>query len=585
MSYIDPIDISLFSLGDLSTFAARDVTDSIISFNVNLSLGNSSQIGVSVVDPNFAMAKANYFQIRRDIFYRNLWFEISAVECQRSDSIHPLYNLECRSKYVQLMKRDKKPEAFAGQSAYDFAATMAARFNMNFVGEQTTKKKAIVKGKNNNADDSVWTVLGGLAQEQQFICFESQNTLFFCSEKFLLGKWGDANYSYGDLKFIPFFWPEATDPLFSQTSDQYILLDQPSVRRSDDDIKAADGTMLVDRTNGKNLRPGMTIYLGGIPDFEGLYLITDVSFEEGSANPVQVQFRTPVDPTKEKISSSGTSSRTGTRTGTRTGDSGDSGSSTTGTKPQFTVAAAQEYARQALPRLGYTGTNGAIIVKLVGILVAKFNLKRPLSEIDSYARSYAGLTIGERAKAYQIYTAFIAGKTVASLGVAGGLSTSAVSSIENDYKDVHATNTASTSGTTPVTTEPSTRQNPPKADSSNQSANLQIPAQSIPSSVNTNITNYILKWGKLLTSQEKYAAIDLVKADAKRIWNMATVAKKADEYKKLYTQYSDFKYQVKYNALRQAVVFNVLVPDSQGTNLNFGTTNPRLSVPISYPVR
>ena len=140
MAYVDPIDLDLFKLGDLGTLQARDVTDAIVSFSTSLSISGSSEVKVGIVDPDFAMASANYFQIRRDIFYRNLWFEIAAVETQRSESIHPLYNLECRSKGVQLMKRDKKPEAYRGMSGFEFAKKVAKDFKLNFVGQQATKK-------------------------------------------------------------------------------------------------------------------------------------------------------------------------------------------------------------------------------------------------------------------------------------------------------------------------------------------------------------------------------------------------------------------------------------------------------------
>ena len=41
------------------------------------------------------------------------------------------------------------------------------------------------------------------------------------------------------------------------------------------------------------LRPGMTIYVDGVPTFEDFYLITDVSFDHMSTTPVQISFRKP----------------------------------------------------------------------------------------------------------------------------------------------------------------------------------------------------------------------------------------------------------------------------------------------------
>lgn len=442
MQYVTPIDQSIFNLGDLATFAARDVTDAIVDFQVSLSLNQSSQISVSVVDPDFAFAKANYFQVRRDIFYRNLWFEISAVEVSRSDSIHPVYKLECRSKAVQLMKRDKKPEAYRGMAAYDFALTVSKRFGLKFVGERTTKKQAIVKGKNKNSDDSVWTVLQSLAQEQQFVCFESEGTLFFCSEKFLLGKWGDPNFDLFGGKFIPFQYPEHNQPWQKKAEDKYVLLDMPSVRRSDDDIKAADGSILVDRANGVNLRPGMTIYLGGIPDFEALYIITDVQFNEGTPEPVKVQFRLPVDPTKEKVSSSGTKTSGPTSTGSTPGSKPNPVGTPQGTSQQpaapvktaLTSAGANAYTASALGYINYRGSNAIIIRNAVSTAVSKLNNKENLDKIIAYLQAYPNLTPGERVHAVRIYTHYALGLPASKLAIAGGLSGSALTEKINQFK-------------------------------------------------------------------------------------------------------------------------------------------------------
>jgi hypothetical protein len=63
----------------------------------------------------------------------------------------------------------------------------------------------------------------------------------------------------------------------------------------------AQGSAMVERTNGVGIRPGMTVFVGGIPTFVGYYLVTSVEFEERSPNPVGIQFQTPERKPKEKI--------------------------------------------------------------------------------------------------------------------------------------------------------------------------------------------------------------------------------------------------------------------------------------------
>ena len=583
MMDFDAIDSKLISIGDLSTAATRDIADAITSLNVSLSISGSSQVSITLLDPNFSFARANYFQIRRDVSYRGMNFEISAVETQRSESVFPQYTLECRARPIQLMKRDKKPEAYRGMSAYDFAFAIAKRFRLNFVGEKTTKKQAIVKGKNNNSDDSVWTVLTSLAQEQQFVCFESEGTLFFCSEKFLVGKWGDPAFVYGDLKFIPFIWPEPTDPAFAKARNTYVLMDQPSVRRSDDDIKAAEGTMLVDRANGIKLRPGMTIYLGGIPDFEGLYIISDVSFAEGVPEPVQVSFKTPVEPKKENISSSGTR-------GQGTGTSQSTATPQLGTNQRLTVSDGQRYAVQALSKMGYTGRNANIIAKAVGAAVGKFNLKRPLAEITKFLREYPGLTAAERLYADNIYVGFVIGMPSASFGVAGGLSNTALLEKNLEYERAFSSNptnptparsTSAVSGSTVVTSSEA-------AVSTGATVRDAIPTQPLPSSVPTNIDSFIQKQKPSgMSAASMRAAQSEVKTQAQEIWKLNR-SQRIARYTSLAKKWSAKENRFKYNALRQPPVFNVLLPivsDSPLTlfpSVDQGSTTDRNSAPLPY---
>lgn len=306
MSYFAPIDSDLFSIVGLGTTQNKSLIEAITEINVSLTLSGSSEVSVTVVDPDFNFAVNNYFQIRRQVIYRGMQFEIAAIETSRSEAVHPQHTLQCRSQKVQEMKRDKQPEIHNGKSGYDLAQQMAGRFGMNFVGERTAKKQAIVKIQNSNTDDSVWSVLQSLAGEQQFICFESENTLFFCSEKFLLGKWGDPQFQYGTFRVVPYVWPEPSANAFPTAKDKYILMDIPTIRRSDDDINAASGAMVVERFNGVNLRPGMTVHIEGIPSFSGPYIISDVSFNEGEPDPIQVQFRTPIEPKPETTTGGGT---------------------------------------------------------------------------------------------------------------------------------------------------------------------------------------------------------------------------------------------------------------------------------------
>jgi len=358
----------IISFLDLSTWKEAEVHQNVTKLTVSYTMDEASQITVQILDPGFEMLTNNYFQIRRLIQYRGRLFEIAALEVGTADGATPMVTVEARSGPIQLMKRDKVPESFRGISATEFAQTIASRYNLKFFGEQTPKKQSIVKSRSSNADESVWDVLTRAASDAQFVCFESDGTLFFCSQRFLLGRISSGNTSgltgiYGPeypgepikknstgnvvgliqgivgvlvdevygvateaavkafqtanglsatgivevntwnkmfrsiqakQTYTPMRWPTPS------TERNFIVMQQPSVRRSDDDPFEGDGSLSVDRVNGVKLRAGQTIGLIGIPQFEGLYLITETRFDEASPDPVEISFRTPATPEKPR---------------------------------------------------------------------------------------------------------------------------------------------------------------------------------------------------------------------------------------------------------------------------------------------
>lgn len=66
----------------------------------------------------------------------------------------------------------------------------------------------------------------------------------------------------------------------------------PNVRRSEDTYEEMTASFQVDREVGRRLRPGMTIKLEGLPGFTSNMLISEVSWEEGTPDPVSVSART-----------------------------------------------------------------------------------------------------------------------------------------------------------------------------------------------------------------------------------------------------------------------------------------------------
>jgi hypothetical protein len=319
----------------------------ILSVNVSYSMSLCAQVNVTVHDPAFHLAKNNFFWVTRDVWYRSKQimafedplfsgqtsyltqaFEIGRSSLGPSQGAGAVWSLELRTKAIQQMKRDRGNMANPkGDPAGDipgvghvYAINAARKYGLVPVVEETTKGDDSVQtiqpfnpdptGSGEGQEGtSVWDALKAMASAAKFVTFEADGQLFFCSHKFLLGKWGtsstrvrvmnpETNTRHSMLAaYCPAQWPTDKGAIIQ-------VLAVPTLSKSDNDPFEVQGSMIVDRTNGMSLRPGMTIQMQGIPMFgpamdgtddghSGLYLITNVDYDHLGTQPVKVSFTSP----------------------------------------------------------------------------------------------------------------------------------------------------------------------------------------------------------------------------------------------------------------------------------------------------
>jgi peptidoglycan hydrolase-like protein with peptidoglycan-binding domain len=379
-----------------------DISELITGMSVSLSMNEVSQVTMTVSDPGLRYMDANYFQLRQKIKVAGEYFEIASLEVRQGQAGEEIV-MECRLEGVQKLKRDKGKAVYSGGSATSFAAEKARTVGLSFFGENSTAKSSISRVRNDKADESSWDVMKRLAGDNQFLLFETDGRVFFCSQHFLLGKYSlapsssspgflttivkwDTSYTVtanetastrtttryaakingpvgrptlkkgatGDhVKYVqnviknrigPATLP--VDGKFSTTLynavirlqkyygltangiigqqtwsyvdklaegssttgndqgyfDSYVIvpMETPSLRMSDDAYSEVTAQFRVDKEVGKLLRPGMTISVRGVPGFTTNYLINEVSWEEGTPDPVSVSASTPQIPTDKK---------------------------------------------------------------------------------------------------------------------------------------------------------------------------------------------------------------------------------------------------------------------------------------------
>jgi hypothetical protein len=303
----------------------------------------------------------------------------------------------------------------------------------------------------------------------------------------------------------------------------------------------------------------MTIFLGGIPDFESFYLITDVSFNEGSNEPVQVQFRLPVDPDREKISTStsqGSSPTGGNRGGNDIGDAPGNDATQVPRDEPLSVAGARTYTTEALRRMGYRGSNANLIRSAVAdaipLLLGQTTAdasQRTIESLKKRIRNNTRLSELERDYAESIFIAYVTHKPVASLGVAGGLSRAAV----NEMADYAARKfRAVESNPTPLLR-----------------SSAAVP-RNLSSASASSIEQYIRSKSAQRTGIDE--AITATKTAARRILNLGTLSLKQAEFKRLEKAWQTTQLdRTKYASLTQASVLNEIA--SGWDNKNAGGWN------------
>ena len=320
--------ILIADLSNTSSNGYADISKLVTSVNVSYSMDMASQLSFELVDPELRMSGQNFFTLGRDIIYETQTlgriddgsgsaalvkqlFEISKVTVSQGPGSSPTFSIDCYSKAIQQMKRDKRPDTIKGQGT-DFVRRAAAKYGLKFYGQETTKKQNITKASGEKQAESLWDVITRLAGDAKFVCFETDGYLIFASEQFLLHKWGTnarqvpkftVDKQTGQKKqtgkktqrWIPLQYPNQSTPQFQYlgTPGYFKLTQYPSITKSDNDPYAADGSCVVERINGTQIRPGMTAYVGNVPNMSGFYIIESVSFDEMSSEPVSVSFRTP----------------------------------------------------------------------------------------------------------------------------------------------------------------------------------------------------------------------------------------------------------------------------------------------------
>lgn len=302
-----------------------DVTRSLLTLDVSMGIDLATQVTAQIHDPHFGYAKNNYFSISRDVFFKTstvadlgtvhggtvplaehmfMRLEVAAASCAPGNGTNPVWTVELRNKGIQQMRRDKDAASISG-TAHDYVINAAKKFNLDVVAQPTDKTRKINKATSDRSADSVWDVIKNLASDAKFVVFETENILFFGSQKWLLGRWGSHSAPADIFPNVAYHATSSSDFNYClmrfppRPKDVFRPMEMPTMRRSDNDPLEVQGSVNVERAAGVALRPGMSVFIDNYPTFEGLYLIDSVEFNHLGTDPVRVSFRSPEREEKE----------------------------------------------------------------------------------------------------------------------------------------------------------------------------------------------------------------------------------------------------------------------------------------------
>jgi len=273
------------------------VRESVLSAQFDMTAKMISELKLRLYDPGFKMLNSNYFMIGRRVAFvlpdtlvvedsggddvtvsvKTVDFEIAAVSVEHGASDTVM--VTARNRKMQQMRREKGQESFGRISPTAFAAAAAARFGLQFFGEDTPVDGNIVREQTEQKDESTYDVLVRLAREAEFMFFEANGVMFFASEEFIISRQPSIEVTVPSNEDDPFFAANLT------------------VRRSVDSKDSAStcNINMIKSTSSITVFPGLGLTIKGLNNFDKKFMVDRVSFDTSKAGFVSVSGTCPED--------------------------------------------------------------------------------------------------------------------------------------------------------------------------------------------------------------------------------------------------------------------------------------------------
>lgn len=265
--------------GDISTKISRLVID--------ISTEMASEIQFVFMDPGLKMLKEKKIPLGASVKFQGEKMVVSAIEVDGGVSGTGAVSITCRSRLIDKLKKRKGKYVRKSTSPTSFIRAEIQAVGGKFVGQTTKVRKQISrdiveKKDKSTRDNSAWTTIQRLAQEEGFIAFESEGTVYFGKPTWLTKNRQKHTVKYG---------------VSTSNTDKHYAAMTPNCRQSVDDHNVATLSLRLPKSRFSSIQVGEVIKLSGMGMFSRSYLVNSKTFVD-SEDTFELAAETPDDPQK-----------------------------------------------------------------------------------------------------------------------------------------------------------------------------------------------------------------------------------------------------------------------------------------------
>lgn len=261
---------------------------SLVRASISMTIDRVSEMEFNLSDQGFEELQKGFYVPGIPVRYEeDMMTEIASVDLG-SEGGHPMITVRCRPRVVRKLKKRRGQKVIKSASPTDFVRAECKAVGAKVVAQSSGQRRQVARDTKRKKGDaeapSSWTTFKRLAGECGFVLFEARGTIYFGKPTWLMDKFKEdaleVNWGKGDSKTRPLYVPNCTRSVDTKEDEVTVTFELPW------------------SSHARKFRPGKAIKLGGVPTYNGHYLIKTVEYSLLEPATISVEAGTPIDPEK-----------------------------------------------------------------------------------------------------------------------------------------------------------------------------------------------------------------------------------------------------------------------------------------------